>query len=185
VKLSLAESLIGRDEELGPVLGQLRSDSQEALDTLRDLARGIYPPLLADHGLVAAIESQAKKAPLPVDVRGDGVGRYASEIEAALYFSVLEALQNVVKYADATKATVTLSAHRDSLTFEVTDDGVGFDTEAVSRGIGLQSMSDRLEALGGSLVVRSMPGGGTTVGGAVRCSQTPAAHDLAREPSRS
>jgi signal transduction histidine kinase len=185
VKLSLAESLIGRDEELGPVLGQLRSDSQEALDTLRDLARGIYPPLLADHGLVVAIESQAKKAPLPVEVSGDGVGRYASEIEAALYFSVLEALQNVVKYADATKASVTLSAHRDSLTFEVTDDGVGFDTQAVARGIGLQSMSDRLEALGGSLVVRSTPGGGTTVGGAVRCSQTPAAHDLAREPSRS
>ena len=185
VKLSLAESMIGRDGELGSVLGQLRSDAQEALDTLRDLARGIYPPLLVDHGLVAAIESQANKAPLPVEVRGDGVGRYAPEIEAALYFSALEALQNVVKYAGATKATVTLSAHRDSLTFEVTDDGVGFDTETVSRGIGLQSMSDRLEALGGCLVVRSTPGSGTTVGGYVRCSQTPAADDLARGSSGS
>ncbi len=173
VKLSLAESLVGRDEELREVLAGLRSDAQDALDTLRDLARGIYPPLLADHGLLTAIAAQAKKAPLPVEVRGADLGRYAAEIEAAVYFSVLEALQNVVKYSQATAATVTLTIRGGSLTFEVADDGVGFDAQTVSRGIGLQSMSDRLEALGGSVEVRSTPGRGTTVAGSVECGRIP------------
>ena len=149
------------------MFARLRGQTQEALDDLRDLARGIYPPLLSDHGLVAAIEAQAKKAPIPVAVSAEDVGRYASEVEAAVYFSVLEALQNVVKYASATRASVSLSAPGGLLAFEVADDGVGFDPETTSRGIGLQSMADRLEALGGALVVRSEPGEGTTVRGSV------------------
>jgi hypothetical protein len=100
VKLSVAESLVGREEEQRALLATLKVEAQEALEGPRDLARSIYPPLLADHGLIAAIESQARKAPLPVDVCADGVGRYASEVEAAVYFSVLEALQNVAKYCE-------------------------------------------------------------------------------------
>ena len=164
--LNVAE-MSATDGEQRTLFTQLKRQAQEALDDLRDLARGIYPPLLADHGLVTALESQTRKVPLPVDVEAEGVGRYPSEVEAAVYFSVLEALQNVAKYARATKATVVLSASNGHLSFEVDDDGVGFDPRTTSRGIGLQSMADRLEALGGSLVVASEPGRGTTVTGSV------------------
>ena len=165
--LNVAETRIARDEEQRLLFGRLRCQTQEALDDLRDLARGIYPPLLSDHGLVAAIEAQAGKAPLSVEVAAENVGRYASEVEAAVYFSVLEALQNVVKYASATRARIGLSAPGGELAFEVVDDGVGFDPRTTSRGIGLQSMADRLEALGGSLIVSSEPGRGTKVSGSV------------------
>ena len=165
--LNVAEMRSARDGDQLILFEQLKRQTQEALDALRDLARGIYPPLLADHGLVAAIESQAGKAPLPVDVDAEGVGRYASEVEAAVYFSVLEALQNVCKYAKATKATVVLSGSEERVAFEVRDDGIGFDAQTTSRGIGLQSMADRLEALGGSIVIDSAPGRGTAVRGSV------------------
>ncbi len=109
VKLGLAETLVGRDVEKAKLtLAQLKGDADEALETLRDLARGIYPPLLADKGLQAALESQARKATLPVTVDADGIGRYSQDVEAAVYFSVLEALQNVQKYAQAAQATVRL-----------------------------------------------------------------------------
>ena len=177
--LNVAETRLARDEEQRALFAGLRCQTQEALDDLRDLARGIYPPLLADHGLVAAIESQAAKAALPIDLKADGVGRYPSEVEAAVYFSVLEALQNVVKYSNATSGTVVLSAPEGVLAFEVGDDGVGFDPDTTSRGIGLQSMVDRLEALGGSLVVRSEVGNGTRVTGSI-----PVQGARAREPMR-
>jgi signal transduction histidine kinase len=167
VKLALAESLVGRDEEQRRLLDELKRDAQDAQENLRDLARGIYPPLLADHGLAAAVASQAQKAPLPVEVRADGVDRHASEVEAAVYFSVLEALQNVCKYANASNASIVLSQTGGVLTFEVSDDGLGFDADTAQRGMGLQSMTDRLEALGGSLAVRSAPGSGTVVRGSV------------------
>ena len=86
------------------------ADADDAVETLRDLARGIYPPLLADKGLAAALEAQARKATLPVEVDPDGVGRYPQEIEAAVYFCALEALQNVQKYAEASHASVRLSS---------------------------------------------------------------------------
>ncbi len=168
VQLTVAESYIGGDEQaLRDLLFEVRCRAQQALDELRDLARGIYPPLLADHGLVIALGSQAEKVPLPVEIRTGGVGRYASEVEAAVYFSVLEALQNVVKYANATRAVVVLSGLGGRLWFEVRDDGTGFEPETVKRGIGLQSMEDRLQALGGSLELRSVPGEGTSIRGTV------------------
>ena len=168
VQLTVAESYVGGDEQaLRDLLYQVKSRAQGALDELRDLARGIYPPLLADHGLVVALESQAEKVPLPVEIRAGGIGRYASEVEAAVYFSVLEALQNVVKYANATRAVVVLSGLGGRLWFEVRDDGTGFEPETVGRGIGLQSMEDRLQALGGALEVRSRSGEGAAVRGTV------------------
>jgi signal transduction histidine kinase len=100
VKLGLAEMLLGRDpEKAATTLDQLKGDADEALETLRDLARGIYPPLLADKGLAVALKSQARKATVPVTVEADGVPRYAQDVEATVYFCVLEALQNVQKYA--------------------------------------------------------------------------------------
>jgi signal transduction histidine kinase len=166
VKLGLAEMLLDRDPAKAmATLEQLKGDADEALETLRDLARGIYPPLLADKGLVVALESQARKAIVPVSVRADGVGRYSQDVEATVYFCVLEALQNVQKYARASQVDVRLHGHGDAVTFEVGDDGVGFDTAIAKKGAGLTNMADRLDALGGSLTVTSSPGGGTTISG--------------------
>ena len=168
VKLRLAEQLAEREPaKAKDMLADLQTETGEALENLRDLARGIYPPLLADKGLVAALESQARKSAIPVTVAADGVGRYPQDAEAAVYFSCLEALQNVAKYAEASAATVSLSDGDGRLRFEVTDDGVGFRQEETSYGTGLQGIADRLAALDGSLEVRSTPGVGTTVAGVV------------------
>ena len=185
VKLGLAERLVATDPERTTVmLAEAKAQANDALDDLRDLARGIYPPLLADKGLGAALEAQARKSPLPVVVEPDGIGRYPQEAEAAVYFSCLEALQNVAKYADATTATVRLAQANGDLTFEVADDGIGFDPDSTPQGSGLQGIADRLAALGGELTIRSAAGDGTTVAGrlpldAVPTAETPA-HDGAR-----
>jgi signal transduction histidine kinase len=168
VKLGLAELLAEKDPARAKqTLAELKVETDEALETLRDLARGIYPPLLADKGLVAALESQARKATLPVQVDADGVGRYPQEVEAAVYFCCLEALQNVQKYAAAQLAVVKLDGSGSELSFEVTDDGRGFDDASVKRGAGLTNMTDRVDALGGSLEILSTPEGGTRVHGSL------------------
>lgn len=104
---------------------------------------------------------------MPVDVIAQGVGRFPQEIEAAVYFSCLEALQNVAKYAEAGGAVVRVAAAGGELTFEVADDGIGFDASSTGYGTGLQGMADRIEALGGTLEVRSVPGRGTEITGRV------------------
>jgi signal transduction histidine kinase len=171
VKLRLLGELTEQDPERARSLAaDLQAESTDALENLRDLARGIYPPLLADKGLAQALESQARKSSIAVTVESDGVGRYPQDIEAALYFCCLEALQNIAKYAEASGATVRLSDGAGTLTFEVTDDGRGFDPVSTGYGTGLQGMADRLDALGGSLDVRSEPGRGTTITGSVPAS---------------
>ena len=168
VKLRLAGTLAEKDPpKTAAMLEQLRAEAQDALENLRDLARGIYPPLLADQGLAAALSAQARKSPVPVSVDADGVGRYPQEVEAAVYFCALEALQNIAKYSGAATATLRLSASNGDLRFEATDDGAGFDAATTRYGTGLQGMADRLDAVGGSLVVRSSPGAGTSVVGRV------------------
>lgn len=168
VKLRLAEQLAERDvTRTREMLGQLQDEATAALEDLRDLARGIYPPLLADKGLAAALQAQARKAAVPTTVEADAVARYPQDVEAAVYFSCLEALQNVAKYADASRTSVHLAQTNGSLAFTVSDDGRGFDTAATTHGTGLQGMADRLEAIGGSLRVRSEPGRGTSVSGQV------------------
>ncbi len=153
------------------MLGQIEGETQAALDDLRDLARGIYPPLLADKGLVAALQAQARKTVVPTEVSADGVARYPQEVEAAVYFSVLEALQNVAKYADASGVVVTLAEADGQLRFEVRDDGRGFDPAATGYGTGLQGIADRLAALDGELEVRSSPGAGSAIVGRVPVSE--------------
>jgi signal transduction histidine kinase len=170
IKLSITESLIGTDTEgEREMLAELRQDAASAVEDLRDLARGIYPPLLASRGLAAALEAQARKAPVPTSVAADGVGRYPQDVEAAVYFCVLEALQNVAKYAGASRAEVRLAASGHDLRFEVSDDGAGFDPKSRGYGTGLQGMADRLHAHGGTLDVRSAPGAGTTIAGRLPC----------------
>jgi signal transduction histidine kinase len=173
VKLGLVEMLATRDpEKAKATIVALKSDADEALEMLRDLARGIYPPLLAEKGLAAALTSQAGKATLPVQVDADGVGRYPQETEAALYFCTLEALQNVQKYAHASTATVRLREEGERLVVEVADDGCGFDVRAAARGSGLTNMEDRLDALGGTLHIESSPGVGTTLRATIPFSHT-------------
>jgi len=116
-------------------------------------------------GIAAALEAQARKSAVPVSVEANGLGRYPQETEGAVYFCALEALHNVAKYADASQASVRLSACGDELRFEVADNGRGFDPSATPHGTGLQGMADRIDALGGELEIRSDPAHGTTVTG--------------------
>lgn len=174
VKLRLAEQVGAKDPEKARSLhAELQKDATDALENLRDLARGIYPPLLADKGLVVALEAQSGKSPVPVTVERDGIGRYAQEIESAIYFCCLEALQNVGKYANAARVIVRLSDTTGDLSFTVTDDGDGFDPASTASGSGLTNMRDRLEALGGVLAITSLPGEGTTVAGRVPVQEAP------------
>jgi signal transduction histidine kinase len=166
VQLKLARTMVDRDPaKAAALLDTLQGSATDALEDLRDLARGIYPPLLADKGLATALEAQARKAVVPVTVEAGGVGRFPADVESAVYFSCLEALQNVAKYADAATARITLSDGSGELRFEIRDDGRGFDPSATSYGTGLQGIADRLAALGGGLVVTSAPGDGTAVAG--------------------
>jgi signal transduction histidine kinase len=168
VKLGLAEMLAIREpQKARDLIAGLKADTDEALETLRDLARGIYPPLLAEQGLEAALQSQARKATLPVTVEGAGIGRYPQEVEAAIYFCVLEALQNLQKYAGASTVLVRLSELERNLEFAVRDDGRGFDQRSVVRGAGLTNMDDRLDALGGRLTITSEVGRFTEVCGSI------------------
>jgi signal transduction histidine kinase len=168
VQLKLAEGMVDRDPaRTRELLASLQTSTGETLEDLRDLARGIYPPLLADQGLVPALEAQARKGAVPTTISAEGLGRYGQEVESAVYFCCLEALNNVAKYADASRASVHLLASNGSLTFRVTDDGRGFETSSIPRGTGIQGMRDRVDAIGGALTVESAPGRGTEVAGSV------------------
>ena len=168
VQLKLARTMLDRDvTKAGELLDGLQAVAGDALEDLRDLARGIYPPLLADKGLPSALEAQTRRAAVPTTLHADGIGRYSQETEAAVYFCVLEALNNVAKYAEANRADIELARLDEQLSFSVLDDGRGFDTSTTSYGTGLQGMADRLDAIGGRLSITSSPGSGTTITGRV------------------
>jgi signal transduction histidine kinase len=178
VKARLASALVGSDpaKEL-EMLGDLREGLGDALETLRDLARGIYPPLLADKGLASALEAQSRKAAMPVRLETDGIGRYSQEFEAAVYFCVLEALQNAGKHAPEANVVVKVDEEPGRLTFSVVDDGPGFDVASKGRGQGFTNMSDRVGAYGGTVTWDSTPGEGTCISGDVPLATVPAAAD--------
>jgi signal transduction histidine kinase len=168
VSLRLAREVADRDPEAAKeMLADLGEDLQEAVQELRNFAHGIYPPVLMDRGLPAALEAAATRAALPTGVEAEGIGRYPQELEAAVYFCCLEALQNAGKHAgDGASATVTLRDDTHRLEFEVADTGAGFDLAgAASDGHGFVNMSDRLGAVGGAVEVVSAPGQGTAVRG--------------------
>jgi signal transduction histidine kinase len=168
VKLRLLEQIAGRDPTKVPEMAaQLQAETTETLEDLRDLARGIYPPLLADKGLSVALKAQARKSALAVTVEAADVGRFPQDVEAAIYFSCLEALQNVAKYAAASRITISLARSDGRLSFAVADDGVGFDVDASTYGTGLQGIADRIDALDGTFEVVSAIGTGTTVHGSI------------------
>jgi signal transduction histidine kinase len=168
VRLRLARTTASKDHaEADRMLEQLEGDVTAALENLRELARGVYPPLLADQGLGAAIQAQARRSPVPVRVEADGIGRYPQELETAVYFCTLEALQNAAKYSQANEVSVSLLEDHGELVLSIRDDGRGFDRAATPLGGGLQNMTDRLAALGGTLTVRSRSGVGTIIEGHV------------------
>lgn len=173
VKLGVVRSRAARQEavQTAEVLGQLEQEVGTAIVSVRDFARGVYPPLLEADGLTAAVSAEGDKAAFPVSIEAVGVGRYSREIETAVFFTVLEALQNAAKYAEATAVEIRLSDDAGALRFTVSDDGLGFDPEAVGEGSGIAGMRDRIDAAGGRLSVQSRPDGGTTIQGSVPATQ--------------
>jgi signal transduction histidine kinase len=165
IQLGLLADSADDPDMVRKAIPDLKAQLGTALDDLRALARGIYPPLLAEQGLVMALRAQAARSPVPVQVEADQVGRYPQEAESTVYFCMLEAMQNVAKHARASRATVRLSGSGQGLTFSISDDGTGFPAAGMRHGSGLQGMSDRLAAHGGALDLRSQPGRGTTITG--------------------
>jgi signal transduction histidine kinase len=170
VNLRLARQLAEQDPDTAKaMLDQLGHDLQEAVQQLRDLAHGIYPPLLMDRGLVEALRAAAGRAALPTDVEAEELGRFTPDVEAAVYFCCLEALQNAGKHAgEGADAMVTLREVEGALVFEVSDTGAGFALESgAHHGHGFVNMSDRVGAFGGSVTVDSAPGQGTRIAGRI------------------
>jgi signal transduction histidine kinase len=169
VKAGVVRRLADRDPPRSrEMLDELVDDTQLALDELRTLAHGIFPPLLGSDGLCEALSAACRRAVLPTAFETSGIGRYPAQVEAAVYFCCLEALQNAAKYAgDGATARVALWEEAGGLLFEVRDDGAGFDAAGSNPGFGLTNMSDRLGAVGGTLTIESAVGAGTHVRGAI------------------
>jgi signal transduction histidine kinase len=169
INLRLARDIVAEDPDgAGEMLGQLADDVQLTIKELRELAHGIYPPLLADNGLGDALAAAASRNPLKVVVTvADDIGRYPAEVEAAIYFSCLEALQNAAKHAGDATVELKLWTESGGLLFSVTDDGPGFDPAVARRGHGFVNMADRLGAIGGTVRWDSRPGHGASVSGSV------------------
>jgi signal transduction histidine kinase len=177
VNLRLARQIAERDTDTAKeMLEQLSHDLQDAVQELRSLAHGIYPPLLVDRGLPEALSAAGGRSALPAEVVVETSGRYTAEIEAAVYFCCLEAMQNAGKHA-GDRSTITVRVWEDAgaLFFEVADDGAGFDPSTRSApGAGFVNMGDRVGAIGGTFGVQSAPGRGTRVSGRIpiQVSQT-------------
>jgi signal transduction histidine kinase len=172
VQLNLARALVDDDAEVAPLLDGLSAGVKETLGELRALAHGIYPPLLMESGLAVALGAAAGRCPLPTAVHAE-VGRYRGEIEASVYFCVLEALQNAAKHAPGASVAIRLWEERGSLRFDVTDDGPGMAAGSKDLGHGFVNMSDRLGAIGGDVAWESKPGEGVRVCGSVPLDPAP------------
>jgi signal transduction histidine kinase len=168
VKLRLARGLIRTDAARArAMLEELRGEIDLALDTLNALSLGIYPPLLEEQGIAAALAAQYLRTALPVHLDAEDLHRHPIETEAAVYFCCLEALQNAAKYAHASEITIDLRDDDGALAFTVADDGIGFDPTSNGAGTGLQGMRDRIAVLGGDIAITSSPGSGTTIHGRI------------------
>ena len=163
IRVRLARELA--DPEAAQRLDDVGKELEEILEELRDLAHGLYPPLLREFGLREALGSAVRRSASPAKLEAAAIGRYSEDVEGAVYFCCVESLQNVDKHAGAGATAVVRLWERDRrLYFEIVDDGVGYDARSAREpGQGLANMSDRIGALGGTLVVESAQGRGTTV----------------------
>ena len=163
VKLALAQEDAETPPALVETLAGLEARAQAALDSVRDIVRGIYPPVLADFGLASTLRSQAARAPIHVSIGGTAP-RSAEAAETAVYFACSEAIQNAAKYAGrAAQITLRLRHEQGSLAVRIADDGRGFDPAHTPRGAGLRNIRDRIEHLGGTFNLASSPGRGTVL----------------------
>lgn len=167
IKLDLAAEEIRREPSSGGrMVDSIGRQMDEVLETLRSLARGIYPSLLHERGLGEALKSAGRRSPSPVSVRVHGIGRHPDDVETAVYFCCLEAIQNVAKHAGrSAQAVIRLWQEPGRLYFEVSDSGVGFDPARPPQPNGLVNMRDRIEAVAGALTIESSAGQGTVVHG--------------------
>ena len=169
LQLRLARDRAGKDPEAAQqMLDGAMNELDEALAELRELARGIHPAVLSDRGLEPALSALAGRAPLPVEVTSAPEERLPARVEAAAYFVVAEALTNVARYAQASRASVAVERHNGHAVVEVRDDGIG--GADATRGSGLTGLADRLSALDGRLEVVSPAGGGTIVRANIPCA---------------
>ena len=166
LKLRLAQTRMDDPDAVATLAGA-QDDLEQALAELREFARGIHPTVLREDGLDAAVESLARRSPVPVEISGSAGGRLATNIELAAYFFVSEALTNVAKHAHATHARVMLGCNRSTLRIAVTDDGIG--GADASGGSGLRGLTDRLAAVDATLTVTSDRSGGTTLVAEIPC----------------
>ncbi len=168
VHLRLARDIVTEDPAgAAQLLDQIAEEVKRTIQELRELAHGIYPPLLADSGLGEALRAAAGRSPLPVQVADQEIGRYSPEVEAAVYFCCLEALQNAAKHAPDASVKVRIWAESGGLLFSVTDNGPGFDAERARKGHGFVNMADRLGAIGGTVRWQSEPGRGAQIRGSI------------------
>jgi signal transduction histidine kinase len=176
IKLALLSDRVD-ERALAAELDEIGGDAAAAVAELRGLAHGIYPTVLRERGLGDGLRALAQSLPLPVEVVDDGIGRFESAVEAAIYYCVAEAIQNTTKHAGTgTHVAVSLELLPGEVSFAVVDDGLGFDPGSDGSGIGLVSMRDRIGAVGGEVEIVSSPGGGTTVRGRVPTGTPGAPH---------
>jgi PAS domain S-box-containing protein len=161
LQLRLIRSRLPEASEVAPLADRALAELAEATAELRELARGLHPAVLTDKGLPAAVAGLADRAPLPVEVDCRLVERLPPAVEAAAYYLIAEALTNVVRYADASHARVSVVRGDGHAVVEVQDDGAGGADPTA--GSGLRGLADRIEALEGRLEIESEPGAGTTV----------------------
>jgi signal transduction histidine kinase len=166
--LSTARKRATADEVLAALLDRAQKELQTSLAELRELARGIHPAVLTEHGLAPALDGLASRLPVPVTLEADTGERLPGPVESAAYFVVSEALANVAKYARASQATVTIRRENGRVSVDVVDDGVGGADAA--RGSGLRGLADRVAALDGTLSLDSPPGRGTRLHAEIPCS---------------
>lgn len=165
VNLRLVQTLLGRaPDRAGKVLDAQAAAFDSAVQTLGELARGLYPRILTEQGPVAALRSAARRSPVPVTLAVDEIPRLSADLEATLYFGVLEAMQNASKHAAAEGIRVDVHRLDRLIKADISDEGIGFDPDGTTAGRGLANIRDRVESIGGRLTVTSAPGRGTRIG---------------------